>query len=218
MTHFGMRMGNAVRRALASCVISLTVAIAHATDEAPGKAAANYGFCTVCHGAQGNGNPAIQAPKIAGIQPWYLKHELERFRARQRGTQAGDVSGMEMQPVAMQLDDQSIDAVAAYVSTFAAKAPPVTVSGDMKHGRELYASCVACHGAKGEGNDALHAPALAGQTDWYLVTQLEHFKAGLRGFSPEDESGTQMRAASAMLPDEAAIKDVVSYINTFKRR
>ena len=180
--------------------------------------APDYGFCTVCHGAQGNGNPAIHAPKIAGIQSWYLKQELERFRGKLRGTQAGDVSGMEMQPVAMQLNDQAIDAVAAYVGTFSPRTPPVTVIGNVQHGRKLFAACAACHGSKGEGNDALHAPALAGQSDWYLVTQLDHFKAGLRGFSSDDVPGTQMRAAAAILPDEASIRDVASYINTFKRK
>ena len=213
-----MRVGNAVRRILTGCAVSLAVAVCHAANESPAVTTTDYGFCTVCHGAQGNGNPAIQAPKIAGIQPWYLKHELERFRSKLRGTQTGDVSGMEMQPVAMQLNDQAIDAVAAYVGTFASLAPPVTVSGDVQHGRKLFTACAACHGPKGEGNDSLQAPALAGQSDWYLVTQLEHFKSGLRGFASEDMPGTQMRAAAAILPDEAAIKDVVSYINTLPKR
>ena len=217
-----MSVGKAVRRILTGCVMSLVTAVGHAGNDSPAApttgAAPDYGFCTVCHGTEGNGNPAIQAPKIAGIQPWYLKHELERFRGKLRGTQPGDITGMEMQPVAMQLNDQAIDAVAAYVSTFPAHAPPVTVTGDIQHGHKLFAACAACHGPKGEGNDALHAPALAGQSDWYLVTQLEHFKSGLRGFASEDAPGTQMRAAAAILPDEGAIKDVVSYINTFKRR
>ena len=196
-------------------------AICQAANEpsvATAAAAPDYGFCTVCHGAQGNGNPAIQAPKIAGIQPWYLKQELQRFRSKLRGTQSGDVSGMEMQPVAMQLNDPAIEAVAAYVSTFSPQTPLVTVRGDAQHGRKLYTACAACHGPKGMGNDTLHAPALAGQSDWYLVTQLDHFKAGLRGFSSDDAPGTQMRAAAAILPDEASIRDVVSYINTFKRK
>ena len=209
-------MARAVRRILTGCLVSMGAVVGHAADQLPTGAASgpDYGFCTVCHGAQGNGNLAIQAPKIAGIQPWYLKQELERFRGKLRGTQAGDVTGMEMQPVAMQLNDQAIEALAAYVGAFAPRTPPVTVSGDRRHGRKLYAACGACHGAKGEGNDSLHAPALAGQTDWYLVTQLEHFKSGLRGFSTEDVPGTQMRAAAAILPDDASIKDVVSYINT----
>jgi cytochrome c553 len=207
-----------VRRILTGCLLSVTAAVSYAASEQPATGAADYGFCTVCHGAQGNGNPAIQAPKIAGIQPWYLRQELQHFRGKLRGIQPGDVSGMEMQPVAMQLNDQAIDAVAAYVSTFAPQPSPLTVTGDVQHGRKLFAACASCHGPKGEGNDALHAPALAGQSDWYLVTQLQHFKAGLRGFAAQDVTGTQMRAAAAILPDEAAIKDVVSYINTFKRR
>lgn len=213
-----MRVRMTLGRALAACLLGLAPLVAHAADEpAAPQTSVDYGFCTVCHGTQGNGNPAIAAPKIAGIQPWYLKQELERFRARQRGTQAGDVSGMEMQPVALQLDDQSIQAVVAYISAFTPVSSPATVSGDARHGRKLYAACAACHGANGEGNNTLHAPALAGQTDWYLVTQLQHFKAGLRGFSAEDQPGTQMRAASVVLPDDSAIKDVVAYINTLKR-
>ncbi len=217
---------------LVACAGSLATRSGAADAPAPSLATANpaapnpitaapavdYGFCTVCHGTQGNGNPAIRAPKIAGMEPWYLKRQLEHFRAQLRGTQPADVSGMEMQPVAMQLDDKAIDAVAVYVGTFAPKAPPKTVSGDEKHGRQLYTSCAACHGAKGEGNSALHAPALAGQTDWYLVTELQDFRTGLRGISTQDDSGTQMRAAASILPDEPAVKDVVAYINTLAHR
>ena len=37
------------------------------TAPTPSPAQPDYAFCTVCHGAHGNGNPAINAPKIAGI-------------------------------------------------------------------------------------------------------------------------------------------------------
>lgn len=178
----------------------------------------DYAFCTVCHGAQGNGNLAINAPKIAGMEPWYVKRQLEQFRAGARGTRPGDAPGMEMQPVGRQLDDKAIDAVAAYVATFSPMPPAVTVHGDAKRGRALYVSCSGCHGASGEGNSALKAPALAGQTDWYLVTQLERFRAGERGFAPQDDLGNQMRAAAAVVPDAAAVKDLVAYINTLTAR
>ena len=39
-----------------------------------------------------------------------------------------------------------------------------------------YATCVACHGAVGEGNAALNAPALAGQQAAYLERQLQPFQ------------------------------------------
>jgi len=182
------------------------------------QASADYSFCTVCHGAQGNGNRAINAPKIAGIEPWYLKHQLTQFRLGARGTKATDVPGMEMQPVGVQLDDASMDAVAAYVATLKPKAPAITVHGDAKRGRALYETCSGCHGARGEGNGALKAPALAGQTDWYLVTQLERFRAGERGFAPEDMQGNQMRGAAAVLADSDAVNDVVAYINSLTAR
>lgn len=179
---------------------------------------ADYAFCTVCHGANGNGNPAISAPKIAGIEPWYLKRQLQHFRGGLRGTQPNDIPGAEMQPVGMQLEDATIEKVAAYIGTFEPHVPAPTVTGNAKHGRDLYAPCAGCHGARGEGNAQLQAPALAGQTDWYLVTQIERFRAGQRGFSPQDEWGAQMRAAAAVLPDDAAVKDVVAYINRLSAR
>jgi len=121
---------------------------------------------------------------------------------------------MEMRPVAEQMDDATIESVATYVRTFEPKAPVHTVRGDVKQGRKLYGACVACHGTKAEGNSELQAPALAGQSDWYLVTQLERFQSGARGASSQDMQGAQMRAAVNALPDGAAIADVVAYINT----
>jgi len=176
--------------------------------------ATDYGYCTVCHGSDGNGNAAIRAPKIAGIEPWYLKRQFEHFRGGLRGTHDADTTGMEMRPVAEPMDDATIESVAAYIRTFEPKPPPHTVSGDAKQGRKLYAACAACHGAKGEGNSELQAPALAGQTDWYLVTQLERFQSGMRGYAPQDTQGAAMRAAVNALPDSAAVANVVAYINT----
>ena len=41
----------------------------------------SFEYCTVCHGANGNGNPAIHAPRIAGLEPWYLKNQFKIGRA-----------------------------------------------------------------------------------------------------------------------------------------
>jgi cytochrome c oxidase subunit 2 len=198
-----------IRRSLGIAASLATLALAGASARAT-----DYGYCTVCHGSDGNGNAAIRAPKIAGIEPWYLKRQFEHFRAGLRGTHDEDTTGMEMRPVAEPMDDATIESVAAYIRTFEPKPPTHTVSGDAKQGRKLYAACAACHGAKGEGNSELQAPALAGQTDWYLVTQLQRFQSGMRGYSPQDAQGTAMRAAVNALPDSRAIADVVAYINT----
>ena len=57
----------------------------------------------------------------------------------------------------------------------------------------LYTTCVACHGAKGEGNKALNAPAIASQEAWYIARQLKNFKEGIRGTHEKDMYGMQMR-------------------------
>ena len=204
----------AARSANSSAATSVTAPPASGS----GGAAPDYAFCTVCHGAHGNGNPAINAPKIAGIERWYLKQQLASFRAGLRGTKPTDEPGMEMQPVGMQLDDAAIEAVATYVAQFEPVGPPVTVQGDSKRGRTLYATCSGCHGANAEGNGALKAPALAGQTDWYLVRQLERFRDGERGFAAEDTPGVTMRAAAGALPDAKAVNDLVAYINTLSAK
>jgi cytochrome c553 len=176
----------------------------------------NFEYCTVCHGANGNGNPAIHAPRIAGLEPWYLRNQFIAFKAGWRGTHPDDAAGNEMRPVAAALSPAEVDQVIAYVATFVAKPPPLTVSGDVAHGKTLYAVCTACHGERGEGKAALHAPALTNRTDWYLVTQLRDYRSGLRGGNQADASGQQMRAIAASLSGDYAINDVVSYINSLR--
>jgi cytochrome c553 len=88
------------------------------------------------------------------------------------------------------------------------------VEGNVRQGRTAFQACAACHGANAQGNEALGAPALAGQNDWYLLTQLRNFRAGFRGSHQEDTFGSQMVTLSKTLTDDQAVIDVVSYINT----
>ena len=85
-------------------------------------------------------------------------------------------------------------------------------AGDAAAGEKLYGSCVACHGARAEGNVAMNSPALAGQQEAYLVRQLNNFKAGVRGADSNDVLGMQMRGMAATLADEAAVGNVAAYI------
>jgi cytochrome c553 len=79
-----------------------------------------------------------------------------------------------------------------------------------------YQPCIACHGATGQGNTALGAPALAGQGAAYLERQLKHFKAGIRGADPRDTQGAQMKAMASAL-DDAAIALIASYLGALPR-
>ena len=88
--------------------------------------------------------------------------------------------------------------------------------GDPVKGKALYATCVACHGQDGEGLQATNSPRLAGLHDWYLLSQLQKFRSGLRGANPEDTFGAQMVPIAKALPNEQALLDVVAYIGTLK--
>jgi cytochrome c oxidase subunit 2 len=96
--------------------------------------------------------------------------------------------------------------------TFAESA--ARVAGDAEAGKPLYAVCSACHGLQAEGNPALNAPKLSGQGDWYLKRQLNAFKHGARGTDDKDVYGKQMAPMAATLVDDAAVDNVVAYIET----
>lgn len=174
-------------------------------------------YCTTCHGADGIGNIAIEAPRLAGMEDWYLKRQLENFRAGIRGTHPEDIQGIAMQPMAAKLSDESIADIVDWVGDWEYVPAEATIEGDVNQGRTAYQSCAACHGANAEGNEALGAPALAGQNDWYMVTQLKNFRAGFRGSHPEDTYGSQMLPMSKTLRDDQAVVNVVSYINTLQK-
>ena len=88
------------------------------------------------------------------------------------------------------------------------------VPGDPAVGRAQYAVCAACHGQNAEGQLALNAPKLAGQSDWYLKRQIKAYQDGHRGADPDDVYGQQMAPMAATLATEAAIDNVVAYIRT----
>jgi cytochrome c oxidase subunit II len=87
---------------------------------------------------------------------------------------------------------------------------------DLERGKQFFQVCVACHGAKGEGNPILNAPASGGQNVWYVMRQLKNFRNGIRGSDPKDLYGIQMRPMAMTLPDDQAIADVAAYIGTLE--
>lgn len=95
---------------------------------------------------------------------------------------------------------------------FALLFPGFAAAGDAAAGKALYATCIACHGAKGEGNTALNSPGIAGQSESYLARQLWDFKKGVRGAAPGDTPGAQMRPMAMTLADGQAIANVAAYV------
>jgi len=197
-----------------------TPGLAHAQAAEDGgdlqRGAALYALCAQCHGDQGLGNPDVEAPAIAGLPGWYLEATLEKFRAGGRGTHPEDIAGMRMRPMSMWLrDDADITHVSAYVASLPPQRPePLLEGGDASRGASLYAVCIACHMPDGSGNPALNSPPLRHASDWYLLSQLQKFKGGIRGSNPMDTNGALMVGMAQTLADEQAMKDVVAHIMT----
>jgi len=175
-----------------------------------------YDSCMPCHGKDGSGTPNVQAPSIGGLPQWYIEAEVMKFRAGKRGYHFDDLAGLRMRPMALSMPtEQDVKDVALYISQMPRPVHPATVEGgNAEHGKQLFNTCVACHGADGGGNQALNAPMIAGADDWYMVNQLHKFKNKVRGDSAIDPVGGTMQAMSMTLTDEQAIKDVVAYIKT----
>ena len=185
---------------------------------AAGEAAlgqALYAPCAACHGMQGEGNPALNAPKLAGQEAWYLRRQLNNYKQRRRGVDPADVNGAQMAAMAATLfDDGAINNVIAYIRSLPDEPAPTTIAGDVGRGKSLYQTCAACHGRDGMGVWSVGAPRQAGMSDWYLAEQLKNFKRGLRGSHPQDGFGEQMATMAMMLLDDQDINDVIAYINT----
>ena len=177
--------------------------------------AAQYAVCAACHGQQGEGMQALNAPKIAGQEPWYLRRQLNGFKAGHRGSLPEDVFGQQMRPMAMTLaSDAAIENMIAHIQTFPDNPAPATIDGNVAKGERLYAVCSYCHGAEAQGIQAINAPRMAGMTDWYLARQLQNFRSGVRGGHGQDFFGKQMGFMGRNLQTDEQINDVIAYINT----
>jgi cytochrome c553 len=208
-------------RSLAATAAALVVAVASVAVPAQAEDAARgaglFATCAGCHGGDGAGNPELAAPAIAGLDRWYVEAQLVKFRSGVRGAHPDDAEGMRMRPMARFLEtDADVAAVATYVAALpVVKPPPVLEGGDASRGRTLFAPCSACHGPDAAGNPQLNGPPLQHASDWYLLTQLKKFRAGMRGADPaRDPTGAQMRPMSMTLADDQAMRDVIAYIMT----
>ena len=218
--HFAMRGrvvvddADAYQAWLAGQPTFAAVAARPAADVVAGQAA--FAVCAACHGANGEGNQALNAPKLAGQPDWYLDAaaaQLQARRARRRtGRRHREPDGGDREP----LDATTIDNVVAYIATLpdTVRTPPSRAM--RRAGASRYTTCAYCHGAAGQGSWSTNAPRLAGMSDWYLARQLQQFR---RGPSRPASAGFPRRADGAMsgvVADGEAIDDLLAYINTLR--
>jgi cytochrome c553 len=58
----------------------------------------------------------------------------------------------------------------------------------------------------------MDAPNLRSLPDWYIVDELQKYRAGIRGASPGDPIGARMRAVAATLRSEEDMRAVASFV------
>ncbi|HYM43269.1 MAG TPA: c-type cytochrome [Steroidobacteraceae bacterium] len=139
--------------------------------------------CGTCHGPNGN-SVQPKYPRLAGQNAHYLAAQLKAFRAQTRGDP--DAIGY-MWGMAAQLDDTTIEALAAYYAGQKAEPSAKGPSATVTRGREIYEhgvaaqgvpACSSCHGADAHGTQEF--PRLAGQHAQYVLKQLASFQSNMR--------------------------------------
>ncbi|WP_340681093.1 c-type cytochrome [Paraglaciecola sp.] len=174
---------------------------------------ATYQLCSACHGAQGEGNSALNAPVLAGQFDWYLQRQLQHFAADLRADDTRDVNGKMMVPFAKQLTDpEPTKQLLNYINSFEPVSFKGSLKGDLKNGSRYYqAKCGACHGGSAQGNSAFNAPKLAGQDPQYLFLQIANYQQGIRGTHQADKYGRQMAMMANTVSDKE-LQDIVFFI------
>ena len=74
--------------------------------------------CFICHGASGEGNETLGAPKLTELPNWYQARQLKYFRDGIRGADSQDIYGAQMAAMSKLLtNDQAIADIIAYINT-----------------------------------------------------------------------------------------------------
>lgn len=174
-----------------------------------GDAARGLPACASCHGAAGNSTIAAN-PKLAGQIDAYTYKQLVDFTTPQRNQPV-------MTTYAKMLSDDEKKNIAAYLATQKQKQGAARNKDTVELGKKIYrggiaergvAACASCHGANGNGIPVQY-PRIAGQHQDYTVAQLQAFKGGARGNSP------QMTTLAQRMSDQE-MKAVADYIAGLK--
>lgn len=72
--------------------------------------------CAACHGLRGEGNTALNAPRLSGMSDWYMLRQVRHFRDLIR---TGDQNGSVMAAAVTGISDQDIKDVLAFTNSLA---------------------------------------------------------------------------------------------------
>ena len=72
--------------------------------------------CGACHGSSGQGNDALNSPKLTGIGDAYLVRQVQGFQRGFRGSRPDDKYGKQMKMMSVLVSDEELSDVAAYLN------------------------------------------------------------------------------------------------------
>lgn len=82
-------------------------------------------ICSACHGGNAQGNDALGAPALAGVNDWYLKSSYESYLDGLRGAHPDDFYGAQMARLAPALaNSDDINDVIAFIATLPPQRSP----------------------------------------------------------------------------------------------
>jgi len=74
-------------------------------------------LCGSCHGPGGKGNKLLNAPKLAGLNDWYIVQQIQAYKTGQRGYHPKDRLGKQMKLMSRVLpNEQALKDVAHFLS------------------------------------------------------------------------------------------------------
>jgi cytochrome c553 len=182
-----------------------------AGDAAKGTTLATT-VCAACHGADGNGVPAVEGqpvnPRLAGQPAEYTAKQLTEFKSGVRNNAI--MTGM-----AAILTPEDMANIGAYFAQQKSQSGAAKGNGPGSVGEKIFKggvatngvpACGSCHGPDGAGIP-VQFPRLGGQHAEYTVVQLKAFRSGERA----NDAAKVMRTIAAKLSDQE-ITAVADYI------
>lgn len=200
------------------CLLFL-LAVSLTAAAAPDGAALYTSHCAACHGDKGSGGVGVPLSL-----PSFLDSVDDRFLALTiRYGRPGRVM-----PAFGALSDAQVNAIVAFMRGWSKQPAPVytttPVSGDVQHGKELFAAhCAGCHGASGEGgvgtgvtlsrhrDQPIIAPAL--NNSGFLAAATDEMMKHTLQFGRE---GTPMSPFLKLGLSEQDIDDLISYLRSLE--
>lgn len=199
-----------MRTRVSVIVLGLLCGLSSWAQAAPDSA--DLAACAACHGTQGQGNPTLGAPRLAGQHYSYLLQQLRSFKVGARGYGAQDSQGALMRSALAAVPESALEGLARHYAGLATAEPPTLAQ--QGSGATLYqGTCAYCHGPDARGNAHLQAPNLRLLDAAYLDRQLRNYASGWRGNAEQDAiHGPWMRSIAMQLNDTDR-QAVVEYLS-----